>query len=333
MNLYIWGWPSFLGGADTKVAHLIDLLHEDYDITVIPNDPNRLTEQFWVDYILKYGAHCCSVNSLPSKIDGISLSLCNPHLFKDGIIDKINERGTKLIWSTEMVWHHDGELEAIKNGKISKVLYVSEIQKSKLRYPNTVPSSMTGNYINPAYFPFKERDNVRFTIGRLSRHDGDKYPADFPVYYESLGIPNVKFRVMAWSNDLRIKYRWHVFDDRWDLLEANQETQLDFLQSLDLFIYPLGHRFTESWGRSTVEAMLTGAIPIVPSGHNFNNLIEHGVSGFILDDFQDVKSEAQRLYRDNEYRKRMSRQCANYAREKICDREHHLKIWKEALDV
>ena len=31
---------------------------------------------------------------------------------------------------------------------------------------------------------------------------------------------------------------------------------------LDLFVYPLGHQFIESWGRVVAEAMLTGCVPI-----------------------------------------------------------------------
>jgi glycosyltransferase involved in cell wall biosynthesis len=138
---------------------------------------------------------------------------------------------------------------------------------------------------------------------------------------------------MAWDDSLKDKYKWHRFDDRWDLLSPNQETQLDFLHSLDIFMYQLGHKFTESWGRSTVEAMLTGAIPFVQTGHNFENLIEHGVSGFILDDFQEIRSHVHKIYHDSSLRKQVSLNCAQYARRHLCDREQHRKIWKEALDV
>ena len=39
--LYFFNWPSNVGGADTKVTHLLVLLHQHYDITMIPNTRDR----------------------------------------------------------------------------------------------------------------------------------------------------------------------------------------------------------------------------------------------------------------------------------------------------
>ena len=35
--LYLFNWPSHVGGADTKVAHLLLLLYRDFDITMVPS--------------------------------------------------------------------------------------------------------------------------------------------------------------------------------------------------------------------------------------------------------------------------------------------------------
>ena len=82
---------------------------------------------------------------------------------------------------------------------------------------------------------------------------------------------------------MRDAYKHHRFDRRWDLLPKEAESQVEFLHSLDLFVYSLGPTFRESWGRSTVEAMLTGAVPLVPKGggHHLENLIPHGQGGFL----------------------------------------------------
>ncbi len=272
------------------------------------------------------------LSSLPRRLEGFGLSMCNERFFAGGIIERARARGLKIIWSSEMMWHFKGEEAAIRAGLVDKVLYVSELQRRVLSkgYGN-VPGHLTGNYIDPTQFPFTERRHSTFTIGRLSRPDPAKYPEDFPVFYESLGLPDTHFRVMAWSDDLKKKYRWHRFDDRWDLLASTAEPQVQFLQSLDLFVYPLGHLFRESWGRSTVEAMLTGAIPLVPPGHHLEQLIVDGESGFLCDDFQVYQEHALKLRLDYDYRRRISLQCRTHAEHELCNAERHLKAWQEVF--
>jgi hypothetical protein len=245
---------------------------------------------------------------------------------------RAKEKGLKIVWSSDMMWHHAGELDAVREGIIDFVLYTSNLQKEVLSkgYGN-LPSMVTGNYIDPTFFPFKERRNSSFAIGRLSRAAPEKYPEDFPAFYECLELPGCRFRVMAWDEALQRKYRWHHFDERWDLLKAGAEPQADFLHSLDLFVYPLGHNFVESWGRSTVEAMLTGCIPLVSAGHHLENLMVHGESGFICRDFLEYQQHAQELFRDGHKRLRISRQCAEHARNHLCNKEEHLELWMKVF--
>ena len=330
--VYVFGWPSWLGGADTKLTHLLVLLHHHFSITVVPNDAPRLRERTWTGFLHKLGVRWKTLERLPRKLEGIGLSLCNDRFFIDRIAHRAKDKGLRIIWSSEMMWHHPGELEAVRSGLVDKVLYVSELQKKALSEGyGTLPGSITGNYVHPPFFPFAERRHGTFAIGRLSRPDPAKYPEDFPVFYESLELPESRFRVMAWDEPLRRKYQWHHFDERWDLLESEQESQVEFLHSLDLFVYPLGHQFRESWGRSTVEAMLTGAIPLVPPGHHLENLLVHGESGYVCHDFLEYQDYARKLWYDYPFRQRLSAQCREHAEHELCDAAQHLKTWKEAF--
>jgi glycosyltransferase involved in cell wall biosynthesis len=331
-KVYIFNWPSFLGGADTKLAHLLVLLHRHADITLVPNENRHLHNRVWTKFLDELGINYSVFEKLPSRLTGFGLSMCNDCFFTHRIAHRAKEKGLKILWSSEMMWHHQGELDAIKAGVVDMVLYASEFQKRALEPGyGQIPSAVTGNYIDPSFFPFKERRNPIFTIGRLSRAALEKYPEDFPVFYESLDLPEARFRVMAWDDKLRRKYSWHKFDQRWDLLKAEKEPQLEFLHSLDLFVYPLGHNFLESWGRSTVEAMLTGAVPLVPRGHQFENLMVHGESGFICADFQEYNEYAQRLCLDYGLRRRVAENCHKHAVKKLCAREEHLRKWLEVF--
>ena len=334
-ELFYFGWPSHYGGADTKADHLFRLLHNDFAITVVPSFPQQLQQRQWTAYLDELGIRYAALKDLPASLNGVALSLCNERFFTDGLCREAKSRGLKVVWSVEMAWGHAGEREAIADGLIDRLLYVSAVQKQALDYESfcDVPTRMTGNYVDPAAFPFQHRDSDHLTIGRLSRADPAKYPEDFPTFYEALDVPRARFRVMAWSKELKQKYRRHSFDQRWELLPPLAESQLTFLQKLDLFVYPLGREVIESWGRSTVEAMLTGAIPLVPQGHNFAQLIVDGETGFICDDFGDYQRHAHRLSDDRGYRLAMSRACHEHAVNNLCNREEHLQVWLEALDV
>ena len=332
-SVYIFGWPSFVGGADTKLADLIRLLHADFNLTLVPNHCGLLEQEHWCNFLKQHGVRIQMADELKSRLEGYALALSNQSFFAYGYALRAKEKGLMVIWSSEMMWHHDQESEALKQGLIDKVLYVSDIQKAALQHAyEGLPSVMTGNFIDPALFPFKPKTEGRFTIGRLSRAALEKYPEDFPVFYERLLLPESRFRVMAWDKQLASKYRWHDFDDRWDLLPAEAEDQVSFLHSLDLFVYPLGHRFTESWGRSTVEAMLAGAVTVVPQGHNFPNLVLNGETGFICDGFEDFRERCQYLLGRPDQRLTMARAAREFAVHNLCDRATHLAIWKEVFN-
>lgn len=69
----------------------------------------------------------------------------------------------------------------------------------------------------------------------------------------------------------------------------------------------------------------------MPAGCHFGYLVEEGKSGYLCESFAAYPEAAQRLYWDYDLRRRMSEQCARYAREKLCDRAAHRAMWAGAL--
>lgn len=333
-SLLICGVPGLLGGAATKIRHAALLLKDVAEILFVFTEREQIRIPHVAEFLKKHGLTWRFIKDLPEKCEGTVLVICELNFFSGGHAEALKRRGLKIVFSNEMMWEFKGEAEAVRKGLVDKVLFVSDFQAAKFAdLYRGVPAAIPGNYVAPEDFEFVERKSPEFTIGRLSRPDPDKYPEDFPVFYEELGLPEVKYRVMAWDDALRKKYRWHRFGPEWELLKPMQEPTDKFLQGLDLFVYPLGHLFKESWGRSTVEAMLTGAIPLVPAGHQFHNLIVHGESGFICGSFGEYRDVARELQRDHGLRRRLSRQCAKHARTTICNPEEHRRIWMDALAV
>jgi glycosyltransferase involved in cell wall biosynthesis len=330
--LYVFGVPGNVGGASTKIAHLIRLLRDEFRVTVILPEIDWCKNKEVKRIVEGTGIHSVLLKNLPKKLDGVALGICDSNFFTCGRARALKERGLKVVWSNEMMWAFKGEAEAAREGLIDRVLFVSEFQaKAFEEIYSGIPSFQTGNYIEPDDYCWRERTNPTFAIGRLSRADPKKYPRDFPVFYEELGLREVRYRVMAWSPEVQKQYRWHRFGPEWELLQAGKESALKFLYSLDLFVYPLGHRVKESWGRAVVEAMLTGAVTLVPGGHQFHKLMVHGESGFICREYSEWKATVLELYENYPLRQKVSRQAAEYAREKLCNPEEHRRRWIEAL--
>lgn len=336
-NLYIFGWPSFLGGADTKLADLLELLHTEYQITVIPNWEHNLKDKHWTDYLEERKIKYCLEKDLDDKLTGVALSMCNSHFFKNKIHRRNIARGLKNIWSSEMMWKHEGEDEAISYGEIHKILLVSDVQKKRINYEamTNIPTVITGNWINPDNFTNLEKtDRTSFTIGRVSRADPAKYPENFPAFYEWLidSLPNAKARVLGWSDKLSEKWSWFKPNPNMEFLNAASEPVNYFYNTLDVFVYPLGHTFTESWGRSVVEAQLCGLPVLVDPGHHMDHTVLHGKTGFFCKSYNEYKSYVIALYQNEAMLRDMSARSVLHATE-LMNREKHLKLWKEALDV
>ena len=339
MPIYWFNWPSNLGGADTKFVHTLWLLRGEYDITVVPNARWQLEQSHWREWLHGLGMKTALLEDLPSKLEGWGVSLCNGEFWAGGIAGRARKRGLKIAWSSEMMWHHPGEAMAAELGLINKVLYVSEVQRQALEPEYCgVPGVITGNYIAPKFFPWRDRTKGRrfeeFVIGRLSRPDPAKFPRDFPESYQRLRLKNPRYRVMAWSDEMGREHPKERFRGTWDLLPKETETQLEFLHALDLFVYDLREDFTESWGRAVVEAMLTGAVPLVTGHprHHLKHLVPHGVGGFLCSTKTEWREHAQRLQKDIALRKKMAQAAREFAVHELCNAAKHRAAWREVFE-
>jgi len=367
--LYFFGWPSHVGGADTKMAHLLPLLAREAEIVLVPNAAERLASEEWMEWAKRHGIRTALRETLPERLEGWAVSLCNEDFFGKGIAFAMRRRGLKVAWSSEMMWHFRAELGAVMFGWVDVVLYTSAAQRAVLEpgYRHALsggqepmvsgpladpeadggelcsPTSgrrlrwaTTGNYIDPGQFPFRERgvDRRPFTIGRLSRADPAKYPDDFPAGYEAIGLREPsRFRVMGWSEPVAAKWPDHRFDARWELLGAAAEPTVDFLHSLDVFVYDVSPRLHESWGRAVVEAMLTGAVPVVPrgGGHHLAHLVPDGVAGFQYGGAEEIGRQVRRLQDDPELLRQMSRGARAWAEGHLCRADDHLAKWRRVF--
>jgi hypothetical protein len=330
--LYVFGTPASVGGAATKLRDLLELIRSDFEIHLVVAHDGLIREKSVRRFAELHGLRLMSRRDFPRKAQGVALAVCEEDFFTSGTVERVRTAGLPIVWSNDMMWPFKGEVEAAARGDISRVVYVSEIQREELHpLHSNVPDYLIPNYINPNAFVFRERQNPVFTIGRLSRPDPIKYPVEFPLLYEMIGIRDVRYRVQAWSPELSRIYSWHRFGAEWELLKVGALPASEFLGQLDLFVYPLGHRVRESWGRSTVEAMLTGAVPVVPGGHYFDRLMTHGESGFVFESYATMREIVLQLHQSAPLRRKVSSCAAEDARRRHCDSDTQRQMWLEVL--
>lgn len=369
--LYLMAWPASVGGSETKTGATAELLAGLYDIVWVPNDDASLSDRKALKWITSRGMRAARWADLPRKLAGTALAMCNIPFLTEGRAAEAKGRGLRVAWGGEMMWAIPGELGAIAAGLVDTVLFTGDGQREALTpafltalggksgraervvaaHPahggtqgtlrgkcGAVRWATVGNYVNPDAFPFLDRSRRRkdapLVIGRLSRADWGKFPADFPKTYERLGLPkDTRFRVMAWSPELKKRWpRWRP-SKQWELLPAMAEPPAKFLQSLDLFVYDTHPTFSESWGRAVVEAMLTGAVPVLPADtrHHFVRLAPHILTSAQCPAPQHWREQVQCLAERRELRHAVSKLAATFAHEELCDAAMHRASWQAAL--
>jgi len=339
MDLYIFQWPSDLGGADTRLVDLLVLLSKKYNIVVVPNYDDQLLQLKWVDFLNGINVKFVSWNDLPGKCDSVALSFCNFQLFKEWWrIKRIKDIGFRFVWSNDMMYHIDDEIRAVGEGLVDSVIYTSEFHKSVLspdfkKANKSVKEFIIPNYIDKSNWVSdvpRKFDKDDFRIGKLSRATFGKFSDGFPMFYESLS-DNCKFRIMGWGDDLIKKYSWHCFDSRWEFFKESALSSREFLDGVDVYVYDCHHFFIENQSRSILEASLLGIPVIAPRKWNFPNLVVHGKTGFLWDTFEECVKFFRLLVNDVDLYRELSFNSVCGPVVFFCDEGLHLRYWGELL--
>ena len=339
-NLYIFQWISDLGGADTRLKELLILLHNDFNITCIPNDDFRLSEEQNTKFLDNLNIKYCSISALPKKLDGFAYSNSNFRIFSEkDRINQIKDSGLKFLWSNDMMWVSSEELHEIAKGNVDCMLFTSAFHRDALA-PQVIganPGQKTAildNYFDSSTWPFVERiQKPLISCGKISRDDFDKYSENFPVLYESatLNLP-VDYKIMGWNAALAEKYSWFKFSKKWELLPANAKNIQSWYADLDVFLYDCNFRFIENQSRTIIESQLTGCPIVAPNKWNFSNMIWDQRTGFLWNDFDELKESLAQLM-DYQIRSKMGKLASEVTRALWSDAEASKRKWLKLLET
>jgi len=336
-NLYVFQWISDLGGADTRLKELLILLKDDFNITCIPNDVSRLKEKHNTDFLDYHGIKYCDSSSLPNKLEGFAYANCNFRLFREKQrISYIKDSGLKFLWSNDMMWTINEELDAISKGLVDCCLFTSEFHKEilspKIHSANSKQKgAIIDNYFDSDTWPYVSRPNRNLVCGKVSRDDHMKFSEDFPVFYESVSSEQTYFKIMGWSDSLNNKYSWFDFSDRWQLMRTNEVKTQDYYSSIDVFLYNCNHKFIENQSRAIIEAQLTGCPIVAPNKWNFPNMVWNKRTGFLWNDLEECR-DSLRYLSNYEFRKKMGKIASDCTREIWCDSISARRKWNSIFN-
>ena len=271
MDVFVFGYPGSLGGADTELWHVLRLWRKHgLDVGVIPtwkanNEWRRQCDDLGLTTFQIEGPH--EFEKVPKLAGATVVSFCNGVFLREAKF--LRQLGCRLVWVNCMTWMFAAERRFYsEHGPFDAYAFQSEFQRSQL-LPELKQFGVTDRQcfhvpgaFDPDEFPFAPRPHARdeiFTVGRLARPDVDKWSEETWEIYGAIPFSPVHARIMGWAPRIARKIGG---PPPWaEVLRPCEETAQEFYASLHCLMAANGGA-RENWPRVGLEAMASG-VPLV----------------------------------------------------------------------
>jgi hypothetical protein len=333
-HVFVYGFPGQYAGANTELHHQI-ILWRSMGLTVhlIPSGNGYRQEPLYPEMIER-GVLVLEANQFDAIIPGAPVfGYCNDQFLLR--IDEILKYSHNTVFVNCMTWLFELEQRRHREGKISMFLYQnSEVMKknaSLLRKINpdpTIQFHTVKPYFDTDGFPFiqsDEREQSTYVIGRISRHDPDKFSAETLMIWNAVQSSSPKRGIMLGFGSDSEKKIGKV--PEWVQTYRNQTelSQQDFYRQVDVIIQPMDT--IENWPRIGLEAMASGCVLIVDHRGGWQQMIEHGVTGWLCRSGEEFTRYASRMAARPDLRKQISMAARNRL-EQLAGQEAASASWR-----
>lgn len=305
-RLFVIGYPSRLGGADTELDHQIHCWQAlGIHVHVIPTgtlDANlramRLEERGCVVHPPRDWKACRKQHVI---------AYCNGEFLAN--IGAIRHFARSTTFVNCMCWLFDKEKEAHSRGQIDYFLYQTD--HARLRVQDEligINASYRWHKVRPYFhlvdFPYvADRPTDKFRFGRISREDRDKFhKAQFWVY-ETMVAPVIKEGIVLGFSET-IREKCGPAPDWVTTYPAGGISVGEFYRKIDCLIQMTDTY--ENLPRIGFEAMASGSLLVVDDRGGWKELVQHGETGFLCRDQRDFVYYASRAAYELAERKRMA---------------------------
>lgn len=339
-ELWIAGYPSFVGGADTELDHNIDLWRQ-YDIDV------NLVPMFGCDPKMQKICDDRKCRTIPYHKaifkDKIVVSFCNGEFLKR--LPEIMEYGKpkQVIWFNCMTWLFNEEIIAINNKWIDLHGFVSEYQKNTLQLQI---QQKTGKDINilEGYKPYFNINNLsqnlefiyrspknHFCMGRVSRDDGAKFSQDmWNIFYKVNAPLPTKTFILGFGPNAFAKCGQAPNGLDWQIWSPGAIPVKELYSKLHCLIHKTGGS-KESYCRIVPECYAAGVPMIVENNYAFKELVVNNETGFLCDSSDEMSHRASELAFNEVLRKKIIYNAHSYLIDTISNQYKCILPWLSIL--
>ena len=310
-RLFVYGFPGLYGGAGTELHHQILLwLAMGLEVHIIPPYTTYAHERLY-PAMVSAGViiHGCNDWEALTANDVI-LGFCNSEFLEQ--LPLIRQHTKRTVFVNCMTWLFDKEKERATEGMIAMFLYQNEQVRLKnmpiLQSLNPDPKLKFltfAPYFDSSAFPFiEERTDEFFGCGRISRQDTDKYATNTLQIYEYFVSPIPKrglFLGFGTASEGKIgrPYPWIIH-----ACDSAVISQQDFYRHCRIILQPTDT--TENWPRIGFEAMASGSVLIVDDRGGWQQMVEHGKTGWLCRHERDFIYYASKMAYEPELRNEMA---------------------------
>ena len=334
-RIFVHGFPSLYGGAGTELHHQIIVWRKlGLQVHLIPSW-ECIREPLYEEMVrLGVIMHApCDWECLRPG-DPI-LSFCNADFLR--ALPEIRKHTRRTIFVNCMTWLFNKEKEAMQKGQIAMFLYQNEAVRQsvmptlrKLNDDAQVQFLTFKPYFHAEAFPFiTERAADFFGCGRISRQDADKFAANTLRIYDSFVAPLPKHGLFLGFDQRSEKKIGRPFD--WIQIAHNQRevSQQAFYKHCRIILQPTDT--TENWPRIGFEAMASGSVLIVDNRGGWQQMVQHGKTGWLCDNERDFIYYASKMAYEPNLRDDMA-EAARLRGLELGGLEISMESWKEILE-
>ncbi len=334
-EVWVAGFPSSYGGADTELDHLIDLLRA-FGVEV------HLVPMFGADPAARASALArgCAIHDYRSDVfrDRVVVSYCNGHFLDRLPAIVADGKPALVVWFNCMTRLFDAERAAHRAGHIDVFGFVSDYQKrllapelAQIRPFQTFPYRP---FFNPHRVAWRYRawDGV-YAVGRISRDDGDKFAEDTWRIFDRVLVPRSlrkKALILGYGANAARKIGPPPPGLDHHTWPGGGIPATELYRSIDTMIHKTGGS-RESYCRVLIEAYAHGVVPIVEDDYAFPELVRHGETGYRTSSSDEMSYYASLLAHDPWRHRSMAERGRRFLEEELSDPAASWRGWEEIL--